>query len=169
MGTRGPAPTPTAVLKLRDSRLARERQQRGEPQPERGVPTRPHTVTNESRALWSAVTRMLDHMQVLTVIDGGQLERYCLMFVQWRQIQRVIAKFSSTDDLLVGSLKNDGTRPILRNAWAEAHRLDAALRQTEAQFGLTPAARAPLSCLVNAAQDAVQDDDLEQMFFSGAG
>lgn len=169
MGSRGPAPTPTAVLKLRDSRMARDRAQRGEPQPERGIPTRPHNVTNESRALWSAVTRMLDDMQVLTVIDGGQLERYCLMFVQWRQLQRVIARFSSTDDLLVGSLKNDGTRPIIRNAWTEAHRLDAALKQIEAQFGLTPAARARLSCLVNGSKDAVDEDDLEAMFFSGAG
>jgi len=169
MGTRGPVPTPTAVLKLRDSTLVRKREQRGEPQPERGIPTRPHHVTKDARALWSAITKMLDDMQVLTVIDGGQLERYCFMFVQWRQLQRVIAKFSSTDDLLVGSLKNDGTRPIVRNAWSEAHRLDAALKQIEAQFGLTPAARARLSCLVSGAKDAVDEDDLEAMFFSGAG
>lgn len=169
MGTRGPAPTPTAVLRLRDSTLVRKRTKQGEPQPERGVPARPHHVTKESRAVWSAVTRMLDQMQVLTVADGGQLERYCLMFVQWRQLQRVIARFSDTDDLLVGSLKNDATRPILRNTWAEAHRLDGTLRQIETQFGLTPAARARLSCLVSGAQEAVAEDDLESLFFSGAG
>lgn len=169
MGTRGPASTPTNILKLRGSRLAREREKQGEPQPDRGIPTRPAGVTNESRAVWSAVTKMLDDMQVLTVIDGGQLERYCIMFVQWRQIQRVIAKFSGTDEMLIGSLRNDETRPIVRNAWLESHKLDAGLKQIEMQFGLTPAARARLTCLVNGDRETVNGDDRESMFFSGAG
>ena len=147
MGSRGPASTPTSILKIRGSRLAREREKQGEPQPDRGIPTRPHSVVKESRAVWTAVTKMLDDMAVLTRVDGGQLERYCLMFVQWRQIQRIIQRFSGTDDMLIGSLRNDETRSIVRNSWAEAHKLDAGLKQIEMQFGLTPAARARLSCL----------------------
>ena len=169
MGSRGPAATPTAVLKIRGSRLAREREKQGEPQPDRGVPVRPHSVTKESRAVWSAVTKMLDEMAVLTRVDGGQLERYCIMFVQWRQIQRVLAKFSDTDERLVGTLGNDKMRTIVRLAWAESHKLDAGLKQIEMQFGLTPAARARLSCLVNGAADVVKGDDIESMFFAGAG
>lgn len=168
MGTRGPAATPTSILKIRGSRLAREREKQGEPQPDRGVPTRPHSVVKESRAVWTAVTKMLNDMQVLTVIDGGQLERYCLMFVQWRQIQRVVSRFGSTDDMLIASLRNDETRSILRNLWAEYHRLNQALKQTEMQFGLTPAARARLTCMVAGESEKVQGDELADRFFIGA-
>jgi P27 family predicted phage terminase small subunit len=168
-GPRGPAPTPTPILKLRGSRLAKGREKQGEPSPERGRPERPSNIVSESRKLWTKLTGLLDDMGVLTKIDGGQLERYCLMFVQWRQLQRVIQRMSGTDDALILSLKRDDTRPILRNAWAESHRLDAALKQIEMQFGLTPAARARLSCLVNGNSDGVNKDDRETFFFSGAG
>lgn len=168
MGSRGPQPTPTNILKIRGSRLAREREKSGEPMPERGVPTRPATVVKESRAVWSAVTRMLDEMSVLTIADGGQLERYCLMFVQWRQLQRVIDRFSKTDDMLIAAIRGDETRQIMRNVWMEYHKLDQALRQTEMQFGLTPAARARLSCLVHNEPEKVNNDDLADRFFIGA-
>lgn len=161
----GMTPTPTAILKLRGSRLVRDREKRGEPTPESGIPARPRNVTNEARELWTVVTRMLERMGVVATIDGGQLERYCLMFVQWRQLQRVIAKFSTTDDVLAATLKNDDARPIVRNAWTEAHRLDAALKQIEMQFGLTPAARARLTCLVHGDRKTVDGDDREQLFF----
>lgn len=169
MGTRGPQPTPTSILKIRGSRMAKEREKAGEPMPDRGVPTRPQNVTNESRVVWSAVTRMLDEMTVLTRVDGGQLERYCLMFVQWRQIQRAIARFSNTDDMLIASLRNDETRQIVRNLWAEYHKLDASLKQTEMQFGLTPAARARLTCMVAGDSEKVTGDDFANKFFCGAG
>ena len=168
MGSRGTASTPTSILKIRGSRLAREREKQGEPQPDRGIPTRPSSVVKESRAVWTAVTKMIDDMAVLTRVDGGQLERYCLMFVQWRQIQRVLAKFSDTDERLVGSLGNDKTRVIMRLAWQESHKLDAGLKQIEMQFGLTPAARARLTCLVNGATESVQGDDMADRFFIGA-
>lgn len=161
----GMTPTPTAILKLRGSRRARAREKRGEPMPEHGAPQRPRNVTNEARELWTAVTRMLDNMGVLTTVDGGQLERYCLMFVQWRQMQRVIGKLNTTDELLIASLRNDELRSVLRNAWAEAHRLDAALKQVEMQFGLTPAARARLACLVHGDRGSVNGDDREALFF----
>lgn len=166
MGKRGPAPTPTAILKMRGSPLARDREKQGEPMPERGIPDRPAHVKNSARKLWTNLTKMLDDMGVLTRIDGGQLERYCLMFVQWRQLQRVLHKFNNTDDLLAGALKNDESRPIVRNAWSESHRLDNALKQIEVQFGLTPAARARLSCLVNGVP--ASNDPVEERFF-GAG
>lgn len=169
MGERGQPPTPTAILKLRGSRLAKDREKQNEPTPERGIPARPANVQDEARKLWVKITKLLDNMGVLTKIDGGQLERYSIYFVQWRQMQRVIEKFSSTDMVLVGALKSDELRSVIRNAWAESHRLDGALKQIEMQFGLTPAARARLSCLVNGNSDAADKDDRETMFFSGAG
>ena len=169
MGSRGPAPTPTSILKIRGSDRARIREKAGEPTPNRGQPTRPVNVTNESRAVWSAVTKMLDEMTVLTVADGGQLERYCLMFVQWRQIQRALAKFQATDDMLISSLRNDEARSVVRNLWAEYHRLNQSLRHTEMQFGLTPAARARLTCMVSGETEKIQGDELADKFFCGAG
>lgn len=135
------------------------------------MPTRPANVTNESRAVWSAATKMLDEMQVLTVADGGQLERYCIMFVQWRRVHRAIEKMTATDDMLIATVLDKdgrGSRSVIRNLWAEYHRLNQALRQTEMQFGLTPAARARLTCMVAGEADKVQGDELADKFFCGA-
>ena len=142
MGKRGPARTPTSILQLRGSWRAKVRGD--EPTPDEGRPECPDTLTDDERDVWDRVTALLDDMCVLTVADGAQLERYCRFYVRWRQCERIIAKFSS-DDVLIGGLTNDGMRPVIRNAWAESHRLAGELRRIEGQFGLTPAARAGLN------------------------
>ena len=144
MGQRGPARTPTSILKLRGSWRAKMRGD--EPAPDQRAPECPEWLSAEERAVWERVTALLAEMRLLTVADGAQLERYCRYSVRWRQCERIMAKFT-TDDMLVGGLTNEGMRPVIRNAWTESHRLAAELRRIEAQFGLTPAARASLNVI----------------------
>lgn len=137
--------------------------------PERGKPAKPANAQGDADKLWKSITKLLDNMGVLTKIDGGQLERYCLYFVEWRLCQVAKEPFYKSPGNLRAAYANDEHRAVLRNLNAESHRLDSALKQIEMQFGLTPASRARLSCLVNGNSDGVDKDDRESFFFSGAG
>lgn len=169
MGSRGPQPTPTEILKIRGSRRADNREKGGEPQPEKGIPTKPKHITGEAATIWKRLTKMLHDMGVLTKIDGFQIERYAIMFSQWRQLQRVIQKHAENDGKLIFALRDDVHRAVVRNTWAESHRLESALKQIEMQFGLTPAARARLANLNNGQQEKNDKDDKETLFFGTVG
>jgi P27 family predicted phage terminase small subunit len=97
---------------------------------------------------------MFDQMNILTTVDGHQLERYCVYLCRWRACEEFIARNgisypikSDDPNYYIVRLPNITTavigfveHPQLR----ESHRLDAALKQIEQQFGLTPAARTRL-------------------------
>src|SRR5580765_2397007 len=90
MGARGPAPTPTAILQLRGSWRAKTRT--GEPQPQRGKPKCPKSFNREQTTTWRRLCRMLDQMNILTAVDGHQLERYCIYLCRWRACEEFIAR-----------------------------------------------------------------------------
>lgn len=153
MGARGPAPTPTAILKLRGSRLPDYRP--GEPQPQPGTPKAPAHFDAERRKVWRETCKLLDTMRVLTVADGKALERYVVLFLRWRKAEEFIAANGTTFPLkgggpntpYVGHLP-DGTPIVAFMEYPQVRQamtLDDALRKLEQQFGLTPAARARLS------------------------
>jgi P27 family predicted phage terminase small subunit len=157
--------TPTAILKLRDSRESKEREKRGEPMPEQGVPERPANIVKESRQVWTVLTKILDDMGVLTTIDGAQLERYCLNMVEWRQLQRIMAKMNGTDDMLFKAMLNEDLLPVIRNVWLQCQRLDTAMKQIEIQYGMTPSSRARITCLVYGDRKTPDADNREELFF----
>ncbi len=75
MGHRGPAPTPTEILRLRGSKRANRRTT--EPKPERGIPSCPQHLGKTARAEWRRVTKPLDQMGVIAKIDRALLAAYC--------------------------------------------------------------------------------------------
>ena len=157
MGARGPAPTPTAILSARGSWRAKAN--RDEPRPERGKPSCPKSLPKAARALWNKLCRQLDDMGVLAKIDGGQLERYCVYFLRWQECEAFIAKHGMSYPVkndeptnYVGKLQatesKDATAVVSFREYPqvrESHRLDKALKHIEANFGLTPSARARLT------------------------
>jgi P27 family predicted phage terminase small subunit len=106
-------------------------------------------------------------MRVLTVADGPQIERYARMYMLWRRVQQVIEKYN-TPELLEQAWDSDRSRPVIRNALAEARNLDTHLKQIEGNFGLTPAARARLACLLNGGDGEVKDSRESKFFGSAA-
>ena len=154
MGLRGPPPTPTKTLDLRGSWRAKINSE--EPHPEPGKPTCPKRLNKAQRLVWGALTDSLNRMGVLSKADGRQLERYSVFFVRWRECEDFVAingvtypMKSDNPTCYVGKLP-DGSAvvgfveyPQVR----ESHRLDKALKQIEASFGLTPSARARLKCI----------------------
>lgn len=139
MGARGPSPKPTAILKLRGSRWAKERERDGEMKPETGRPVDPQFSVEEEQRAW---TQLLDQLEaipgLLTVIDGPQLERYARFLVRWRLVENEINSFRSVTR---GTLANKELRQVLRLLWNESRALDLHLKQIEEKFGLTPSAR----------------------------
>ncbi len=164
MGARGPAPTPTNILRLRGSWRADAN--KGEPQPPRGAPPCPRDLPKKAKAVWKRVCGILASMDLLTTADGQQLERYSRFFVRWKACENFIDANGMSYPLYandpgigyVGKMP-DG-RALIRfieyPQVRESHRLDKALKQIEANFGLTPSARARLTA---PAADVEQDED----------
>ena len=115
MAGRGPAPTPTAILKARGSWLAKTRPD--EPKPERSLPTCPSWLPKEAKTEWNRIVPELDKLGLLTAIDRAALAAYCQAWSDFRE-----------------AVEGDS----LRDRDTAAKRLINAA----AQFGLSPAARA---------------------------
>lgn len=155
MGARGPAPTPTALLEARGSWRAKRNQ--AEPKPPAGPPKCPRTLKGEARKIWRPLVAMLEKMRLVTIADGAQLERYCVYLARWRQCEAFIAEHGMTYPVKGPADATSYMGHVTTAAGAhavlyfeeypqlkESHRLDKALKQIEANFGLTPSARARL-------------------------
>lgn len=165
MGSRGPAPKPTDILKIRGSR--RVAQRRGEPQAESGAPKKPATLKGDAAKVWAQVCKILAAMGILTTADGHQLERYARLYVSWQRAQAVLDSFE-TPEAMAEAWGSDKSRPIIRNATATSLRLDTALKQIEASFGMTPSARARIGCLMNGGNPQSADPRENKYFGGGA-
>lgn len=169
MGIRGPAPTPTAILEARGSWRAAGRT--GEPQPPRGKPPCPRFLTKPQRKVYHDLCRLLDQMGLLTVADGQQLLRYAVYVCRWWECEAFIAKngvtyaIKSDDPNYYMARLPNGTAVLGLQEFPhvkESHRLDKALKQIEASFGLTPSARTRL----HVPQAANPADDRKARFFA---
>lgn len=122
--SRGPPPTPTAVLKMRGSWRGDTRED--EPQPEGGISECPDWLDTDARAEWDRVKALLDGSQIGSRIDSDALTLYCVAFSRWKKTEKLIAERGIEDqkDLL----------RVANTAMAQCHKLLA-------EFGMTPASR----------------------------
>jgi len=152
MGKRGPPPTPTNVLAKRGSWRANRNP--AEPKPARGRPRCPRWLDAYAKAAWKQLIPQLDAMGVLTRIDANALTRYCRLWSRWRQAEEFLQQRG--DSYLAkdaqGQVKGVRAYPQVRMA----NQLAEQQQRIEAQFGLTPSARARLQA---PQQDSQQDDD----------
>ena len=139
MGRRGPAPTPTAILKLRGSTLVSKRRRKNEAQGPAGAPDRPDWLDDEARKMWDHLLPMLDGMGVLTRVDGNSLARYCRLWSRWRKAEAFI---DEKGDMF--PLRSDNGKVKCFQQWPQvaiAHKLATQLTRLEQEFGMTPSAR----------------------------
>ena len=149
MGTRGPPPTPSSVLKRRGS--WRCNRNPSEPRPEPGRPRCPSWLGDYAKAAWRHLVPMLDRMGVLTKVDRNALARYCVLWSRWRKAEEFIR--DRGDSYLVkdeaGGLKAIKPYPQVRMA----NQLAEQLLRLEQQFGMTPSARTRIEVPHQDAQD----------------
>lgn len=141
MGKRGPKPTPTGVLKIRGSWRA-DYARKGEPKAT-GLPTLPEWLDEEAKAAWKRLVPQLAAIGCAASLDENALIRYCQLWSRWIKASQFLQKYGDTYPLndSEGKLKCFQQHPqvsIVRN-------LSVVLSKLEAEFGLTPAARAGLS------------------------
>lgn len=163
MGRRGITPTPTKILEARGSWRSKARANKGiEPQPDRGMPRRPAWVNGTAKTKWDNLTKMLDRMGILTVVDGGALARYCVLWQRWLVSERFLKTYGHQYEI-----KGRGGQ-IVYKAYPElkaAQGLFAELRRLEQEFGLTPSARTRISAEATSAGQAATDDPRKSRFF----
>ncbi len=140
MGTRGPAPKPTALRILHGDHPGRINTR--EPQLGIGPPKRPFWLRKESQRYFRELVRVLEPGRVLTPADGyalGLLADAFARYVEARDAVEAI-KVSGRD----GGKVRDPALTAESHAAALVHRLMM-------QFGLTPASRTSL--IAGAADD----------------
>lgn len=113
MGQRGPAPTPTKILKLRGSWRAKRNAE--EPEYGQGVEC-PKRASTNAPAVWRQLAPLLLETGVLTEADVNCFYRYCVLFSRWWNL-------------------------TMRSKHVEADKLHDQLNKLEAKFGLDPANR----------------------------
>ena len=156
MARRGPAPTPTAILKLRGSRRAEGRG--SEVAGPSGTPTCPDWLDDEAKAAWRHLVPMLKRMGVLTRIDRNALTRYCSEWSRWRKMEAFIAEHGP-----VYTLKDEAGKIRCVQQFPQvsiANKLAINLTRLEQEFGMTPAARTRIH--INSPQPA---SEIGRMYF----
>ena len=143
MGKRGPKPTPTAVLKVRGSWLAKTR--KSEPKPENGQPICPRWLCAEAKSAWKQIIPKLDAMGVLATIDGNTLARYCSLWVRWKKADAFVQEKGEAYTLRnppVEEGQEGSVRCVMQ--WPQVaivNKLGAELLKIEREFGMTPSSR----------------------------
>ncbi len=137
MGRRGPPRTPTATLRLRNSRWANRNP--CEPKPRDGIPQCPSWLDTEAKACWQETVKELRHMGVITMADRKALTAYCRAWSRWREAEEFIQTHGS-----VHVIKSDDGKPKYLQQVPQvaiANRLLLIMNRYQQEFGLTPAAR----------------------------
>ncbi len=152
MGRRGPVRTPTRILELRGSPLARGRAET-EPRPPAGAPQKPADLPAEGARLWDELVPALEASGLLARVDGGALGRYCRLYAVWKELDRFLAESGHAHPLKDGRGNVVGVRayPQVRLLLQVSEHM----LRLEQHYGLTPAARAHL---VSGAPGPDEDD-----------
>ena len=149
MGKRGPRRTPTAIKIARGTRRA---QRADEPQPPTdGIAMPPH-LGQVAAARWDELLPMLQATRVMTRADVEALARYCDTYEWWLAVRAKLKAEGDTYPILNdgGEVKYIAQRPEV----SIAHKLAQQLRQLEADFGLSPAARVSLKVEPDAKEES---------------
>lgn len=140
MGKRGPKKTPTAKLRLVNSRKAEER--RSEPKPERGIPTCPTFLDREAKAEWKRVTPKLDRMGLLAKIDRATLAAYCQT---WSDYTTAVKSVKREGTVITVDMGKFGKKKMKNPRVMVLNEARSALYRYASIFGLSPSSRADLA------------------------
>jgi P27 family predicted phage terminase small subunit len=132
MGLRGPAPTPTAILKNRGSWLANLR--KGEPEFPVSEPPKPEWLNVQAGEEWDRQIVLLRNRGVIAEVDLATFAGYCMSWSEWVMAEEWIANNGYTFETEKGYI---GTQPMVAIRNAAFDRMTKAAKE----FGFTPSSR----------------------------
>lgn len=135
MGKRGPKPEPTALLKLRGSRVPERR--KTEPVLDVDAPTCPMWLTREAKAEWKRIVPALDAAGILARVDRGILAGCCQAWADFYKATKAVEKDGEIVRTPQGFVAKNPWVTIKNEAWARYFKATAVL-------GLSPSARSGL-------------------------
>lgn len=137
MGRRGPAPTPTSMLKLRGSTVNRPL----EPETDGKPPVAPEWMTDAARIHWEPTVSALTSKGVLdSQLDGDAVALYCQCLADYIDAQDKINRMGAT---FVVKGNNGDAKYIQQSPFVGIrNKLLGELRRYQQEFGMTPASRA---------------------------
>lgn len=151
MGRRGPAKTPTAVLKMTGSHRAKSRD-KVEPKPPTDTPESEIVLSDAEQRVFDSVCAHLRSMQLEASTDGAAVARYAKGIIRYNEVCAVTDKEGESYLTEKGDYKRRPESSI-RNE------LENTLLKLEREFGLTPSARAGLEI-----SDRKSNDNLERKY-----
>ncbi len=137
MGTRGPAPTPTALRVLHGSDRAARR--KSEPTPEQIAPICPTRLAPKVKVVWKYIVRELKVLGLASKADKFALERYCRLVIEERTLDEWVTKNG-----LSYPIKSDKGEVKCLQQFPQVAQMNCdrnQLSKLEAQLGLSSSAR----------------------------
>lgn len=145
----GPPPKPTR-LKLLQGNPGKRPLPKDEPQPEIGIPTRPHWLSPEAKREWTRVVPELARLGLLAKVDRAMIAAYCQCWAMYVEAIRDIDKNGTTFSTEKGY---QGPRPSV----AIATKMLEKANQLAAKFGFTPSDRTRLSMPERDSEDPMEE------------
>lgn len=133
----GPAPKPTALLKLAGTYRA-DRHGTAEPAPPAAIPSCPKHLDRRAKVEWRRMCKQLELLGLITLLDRAALAAYCVSYSRWVEAEIRMQEHGPV-------VKSPNGYPI-QNPWLSIS--DKALdnmRKLLTEFGLTPSSRSRLS------------------------
>jgi P27 family predicted phage terminase small subunit len=165
MGRRGPARTPTELLKLQGSWRADKRDAK-EPKAPKGTPeTLLIDLTKTERDVFDQTCRILESMGVLNKTDGTAISRYAKAVVRYNKVSAFCEKRGETYPQYVTDREGNKTIKGIKR-FPESYirnELENTLLRLEREFGLTPSSRAGIEV-----QEQKPTTDLELKYFGAS-
>lgn len=151
MGARGPAPTPTALNKLRGNPGKRPLP-KGEPMPATAdrVPSAPRWLSEEARAEWKRLAPRLHAVGLLTDVDGLALAMLCEAFAQYVEAKGLVEREGM---MAVSDKGNTYQHPAVGLMNSARNEL---LKWTR-EFGMTPSARSRINVETSGEEPSLAD------------
>ena len=136
MGTRGPTPTPTKILKLRGSRRANRN--KVEPKFTEGMVEPPNWLDGDAKNEWDRVVVELQAINILQRVDMAVLATYCQAY---SDVARLTEKVRRAGETLISTAGNPYLNPDF-NVLSVAY---TRLERSVAKLGFSPSDRARLN------------------------
>ena len=148
MAGKGPARTPTAILKARGSQRGKQRA-KCEPTAPDGIPVCPASMSRDEKVVWRMLIARLDSLGVSSKADSLLLRRYCEAIIERKSLRAQVAAEGHTYPC--------GLQQKQHPALARIGKLEDQLLRYDQEFGLSPASRARLSVAPAKAKDDLAD------------